>query len=246
MEMGIKKWKWAGKSCHAIKKYNSSTRLWIQLYSKMSELLLTVATDATVRGTITAGGEHVFSVFNFINLTCDKRGTFGNKVWERLIRWDSVFKKELDELYTKEFVNGLIGQDDQLSDTKKTRRSRTPVMTLRGLQRLLMILGGKVAADFRQIVEGVFTRYISGDLSMIEEIRRNAASDAPIHQAYRQALAQEPVVDAAGTKRILDHNEALFNIELHERQMTLNERHMTLHERSWTLYEKSLAFHRRT
>jgi hypothetical protein len=81
---------------------------------------------------------------------------------------------------------------------------------------------------------------------MIEEIRRNAASDAPIHQAYRQALAQEPVVDAAGTKHRLDHNEALFTIELHERQMTLNERHMTLHERNWALYEKSLAFHRRT
>jgi hypothetical protein len=112
-------------------------------------------------------------------------------------------------------------------------------MTLRGLQRLLMILGGKVAADFRQIVEGVFTRYISGDLSMIEEIRRNAASDAPIHQAYRQALAQEPVVDAAGTKRMLEREEALFTIELHER-------YMTLHERNWALYEKSLAFHRRT
>jgi hypothetical protein len=109
-----------------------------------------------------------------------------------------------------------------------------------------MILGGRVAAEFRQIVEGVFTRYLSVDLSMIEEIRANAVSDAPIHQAYRQALAQEPVVDAAGTKHMLDHNEALFTIELHERQMTLNERHMTLHERNWALYEKSLAFHRRT
>ena len=27
-------------------------------------------------------------------------------------------------------------------------------MTIRGLQRLLMILGGKVAAEFREIVEG--------------------------------------------------------------------------------------------
>jgi hypothetical protein len=58
-------------------------------------------------------------------------------------------------------------------------------MTLQGLQRLLVILGGKVAAEFRQIVEGVFTRYMTGDISMIEEIRSNAASDAPIHQAYR-------------------------------------------------------------
>jgi hypothetical protein len=205
----------------------------------MSELLLKLTGDATVRGTITSDGEYVGSVYNFINLACNKRGTFGNKVWERLIRWDSVFKKELDELYTKEFVNGLIGQDDQLSDTKKTRRSRTPVMTLRGLQRLMMILGGKVAADFRHIVEGVFTRYMAGDRTMLEEIRANAVSDSPIHQAYRQALAQEPVVDAAATKRMLDHDEALFTIELHER-------YMTLHERSWALYEKSMALQRRT
>ena len=62
-------------------------------------------------------------------------------------------------------------------------------MTLRGLQRLMMILGGKVAADFRHIVECVFTRYMSVDKSMIEEIRENAVSTAPSHQAYRQALA---------------------------------------------------------
>jgi hypothetical protein len=119
-------------------------------------------------------------------------------------------------------------------------------MTLRQLQRLLLKLDNKVASDFRLIVEGVFTRYISGDLTMIQEIRLHAASDAPIHQAYRQALAQEPVVDAAGTKRMLDHEEALFTMELHERQMALYERHMTLNERNWALYEKSLAFNNST
>jgi hypothetical protein len=49
------------------------------------------------------------------------------------------------------------------------------------------MLGSKVAADFRQIVEGTFTRYMAGDTSMIEEICANAASSAPVHQAYRQA-----------------------------------------------------------
>jgi hypothetical protein len=67
-------------------------------------------------------------------------------------------------------------------------------MTIRGLQRLLMILGGKVAAEFRALVEGVFTRVMAGDQSLIEVINANAASNAPINQIYHEALAQEPVV----------------------------------------------------
>lgn len=59
-------------------------------------------------------------------------------------------------------------------------------MTIRCLQRLLMILGGKVAAEFRILVEGVFTRVMAGDKSLIEVINANAASDAPIQQIYRK------------------------------------------------------------
>ena len=47
------------------------------------------------------------------------------------------------------------------------------------------------------------------------------------------------------THHVLTRDEALFNLELHERHMALHERHMALHERSWALYEKSLAFQRR-
>jgi hypothetical protein len=212
----------------------------------MSELILKLAGDATVRGTINAAGDHVGSVYNFINLACNKGGKYAYNVWDQLTSEKSGYKDELEELVTYEYLKGLSTEIQDLSNTKKTRRRKTPVMTLRGLQRLMMMLDGKVAAEFRAIVEGVFSRYVAGDRSMLQEIQANAVSDAPIHQAYRQALAQEPVVDAAGTKHMLDHNEALFTIELHERQMTLNERHMTLHERNWALYEKSLAFHRRT
>jgi hypothetical protein len=79
----------------------------------------------------------------------------------------------------------------------------------------------------------------------IEEIQANAVSTAPIHEAYRQSLAQEPVTNTVSTRPMLDHDEALFNLELHERQMALHERQMALHERSWSLYEKSLALQRR-
>ena len=112
-------------------------------------------------------------------------------------------------------------------------------MTLQGLQRLLVILGGKVSTEFRTIVLGVFTRYMAGDRTMLEEIQSNAVSTASIHQTYRQTLSQEPVVACTGANRQLDREEALFTIELHER-------YMALHERSWALYERSLALQRNT
>ncbi len=73
------------------------------------------------------------------------------------------------------------------------RQRDTPCMTIRGLQRLLMILGGKIAAKYRELIEGTFTRVMAGDQSLIEVINANAVSQAPIHQAYRAALEQEPV-----------------------------------------------------
>ena len=107
--------------------------------SNMSELQLRLAGDATVRVTITSDGEHVGSVYNFINLACNKRGRFAYKVWERLISDNSVYKDELYKLFTVEYVKGLSVHIEDLSHTKKTRLRQTPVMTLRGLQRLLLI-----------------------------------------------------------------------------------------------------------
>jgi hypothetical protein len=199
----------------------------------MSELLLKLSEDATVRGTITSEGIQVFSVYDFINLVCEKSGNYSKQLWKRLIDADSEHEIE----YTMEFTEYHYGIH------RNTRVRQTPMMTLRALQRLVLMLGSKVAIDFRKIVEGIFTRYISGDTGMIEEIRAHAASSSPVHQAYRQALAQEPVTNT--TNPTLTRTEALFNLELHERHMALHERHMALHERSWALFEKSLAFQRR-
>jgi len=207
----------------------------------MSDLVLRLAADVTGRGTTTHDGKQVFSVYNFINLVCQKKGTYAHNAWARLMSEDSIFKKEIE--FTMEILHY---HSDSVSFSGQTRRRLTPAMTLRALQRLLMILGGKVAAAFRVIIEGVFVRFQSGDLTMIEEIRTNAASDAPMHQIYRQALAQDPVTDTTDTRRMLDHDEARLNLELNERQMTLHERQMTLYERSWALHEKRLVVHTRT
>jgi hypothetical protein len=81
-------------------------------------------------------------VYVFINLVCDKRERFGNKVWERLISENSVYRDELYKLFTLEYVKVLSGQIDDLSHTKKTRSRQTPALPLRDLQRLLLIFWG--------------------------------------------------------------------------------------------------------
>ncbi len=101
----------------------------------------------------------------------------------------------------------------------------TPCMTIRGLQRLLMILGGKVAAEFRAIVEGTFTRVMAGDQSLIKVINANAASQAPVQHAYRAALEQEPV-EPVLDEFCLGQKRAREELEMAERRLKLEqERH---------------------
>jgi hypothetical protein len=183
----------------------------------MSELELKLTEDATVRATINAQGQHVVSVYDVMDLACPNKGDSWTKMtWKRLIAEDSEFKDEIK--FTMEY---LKSQEVTLNNNKKRRFRKTPVMTLQGIQRLLMILGGRVASEFRQIVLGVFNRYMAGDRSMITEIERNAVSTAPIHQVYRQTLAQESVVDVAGEKRKLERQDALLELELKERNMSV-------------------------
>jgi hypothetical protein len=176
----------------------------------MSDLVLRLAADATVRGATTRDGIQVFAVYDIMALVCQKSEAYARTTWWRLIE-KSEYKEELE---------GLV-YSVTLRNAANNKPYDTPAMTLRGLQRLVTVLGGKVAAEFRQIVEGVFTRYMSGDLSMIEEIRTNAASTAPVHQAYRQALAQEPVADSVGNKRKVERQDALLELELKERNMSV-------------------------
>ena len=113
------------------------------------------------------------------------------------------------------------------------RQRDTPCMTIRGLQRLLMILGGKVAAKFREIIEGTFTRVMAGDQSLIEVINANAASRAPVQKAYRAALAQEPVdpvLDDFCLKRKRERDEKLLDLDLVERKLRLDEEQLRLEE----------------
>jgi hypothetical protein len=127
-------------------------------------------------------------------------------------------------------------------------QKETPCMTVRGLQRLLMIYGGKVAAQYREIVEGTFTRVMAGDQSLIEVINANAASQEPVQQAYRAALAQEPVapvLDDFCLKRKRERDDLLFDMEMAERKLALEESQLRLEDNKLTLEERKLGLDER-
>ena len=99
-----------------------------------------------------------------------------------------------------------------------------------------MILGGKVAANFRKEVEGTFTRVMAGDTSLIQKIRDNAVSSSPVHQVFRQALVEEPISDEDEVgrkrqKRMEEREDALFAIEMQERTARVKESNLNIFEK---------------
>ena len=128
----------------------------------MTYLLMQLSSDTSLRGTVRENGTHIFSVFDFISLACNKtdNGTYARKTFGRLVSDGSQYKEELLNLV-------------QYNQFPGARQRETPVMTIRGLQRLLMILGGKVAEAFRTEALNILQRYLDGDHSMCQEISEN-------------------------------------------------------------------------
>ena len=79
-----------------------------------------------------------------------------------------------------------------------------------------------MAAEFRKLAEGTFTRVMSGDLSVIEAIEAYAAPSAPVNLAFREALAKvpaEPVRDDMAKKRKLDRQEREENAKIRTEEL---------------------------
>ena len=183
----------------------------------MSSLLLKLMDSGSdgpvLRGATDKDGNQVFSLFDLGNIA-GKRGCenqYGKNIFYRLMKDGSKFKDEVSSfcIYLKFPGSG---------------QKESPCAGIRGLQRYLMLLGGKVAAEYREIIEGTFTRVMAGDQSLIEVINANAASQEPVQQAYRAALAQEPVapvLDDFCLKRRREREDLMFDMEMAERQIAL-------------------------
>lgn len=186
----------------------------------MSALILKLIDSGSdgpvLRGATDKDGNPAFSLFDLGNIA-GKRGCenqYGKNIFYRLTKDGSKFKDEVSSLCIYLKFPG-VGQKE------------TPCASIRGLQRYLMILGGKVAAEYRELIEGTFTRVMAGDQSLIEVINANAVSQDPIHQVYRAALEQEPVapvLDELCLKRRREREDILFDMEMAERKLAHEEK----------------------
>ena len=124
----------------------------------------------------------------------------------------------------------------------------TPYMDIRGLQRLLLLLGSKVASGFRELVEGTFTRVMGGDKSLIEVINTNAVSEAPLQQMYRAAMEQNPVAstleEICNVKK-RERDDVEWDLQIAERKFKLekqkSEMLITMEEKKITIEEKKIT-----
>ena len=139
------------------------------LVPSTGELILKFhASMGVVSGTTTAEGQHLFSVFEFVNLVCEQTGGYAAAEWKRLK--SSGLKQEI-----RQMKSGKVHADlAEMVDVKVKKRSKykyiyvaQPAMSVRGLQWLLAQLGAAVAEVFRDTAGRVLAGYLAGDRGML-------------------------------------------------------------------------------
>ena len=69
--------------------------------------------------------------------------------------------------------------------------SPVPVITFKGVLKLIMLVSGQRAALYRSAMVNILQRYYAGDGSLVEEVEANAQSAGPVQQMARVSLAAE-------------------------------------------------------
>jgi hypothetical protein len=146
------------------------------------ELCLTSGGDGKkMRGLKKEGTEDRWAVYDFINAVCGRpvSDSYADMTFSRLVKDGSEHK---DAVLSKCLDCKFPG----------ARQRNTPTVTLKGLEHLSLILGGKVADEFRTLVTDTFNRVMVGDRSLIHVIEANAQSTSLVQQAFKKSLAKEP------------------------------------------------------
>jgi hypothetical protein len=104
--------------------------------------------------------------------------------------------------------------------------SRTQLVNLKDALQLIMVLPGEMAKTVRAQIGEVLTDFFKGSESLVDQIRANAVSNAPICQLAR--ACEDPVAavpaacDSLSKKRQLDMEEFELQIAMDERKQRLS------------------------
>ena len=197
-------------------------------------LQLLVGDNNTVRGIRDAEGKQRFSVYDCLTILFlynikdgkeqdeNKAANNARKFFSALVADDSEYRGEIlaNVVYMK-----FPGQGQR----------ETPTMTLAGLQKLVLHIGGKFGAKYRELLSDTFRRAMAGDESLIQDVQANAASNAPMQQLYRESLAEEPAVDlplggVTETPVInLEHKRKLEELEMKKLEVDIERQEIENH-----------------
>lgn len=138
------------------------------------------------------------------------------------------FFKTIQEKYDAELSQPPLAE----SESDRTRDAR-----FRGLMCLLY------GNSYRMLVKDQVDELDGGDQSLVEVINANAVSQGPVQQAYRAALAQEPVAPVLdefclGRKR--EREDRLFDMEMKEREQRLEDARLERVQKS-ALFDQNLV-----
>ena len=105
-------------------------------------------------------GPRVFSIIDFINLVCKSESeNYARRLWPHL--------KTLFEIHALVVVVPLRVKGPPTSYKPPVTTRLGPATDLRGLQRLLLVLGDTVKDEFRQVGDSALNRFMLGDCSSI-------------------------------------------------------------------------------
>jgi hypothetical protein len=152
---------------------------------------------ASVRCTVVDGVQFL-SVRDLIEAACKTNNNQAGEIWRRI---PETLKIEL-QVSCLNFKFPGRGQSDQ------------PVIQFQGAIKLIMMLPGENAKKARSKAADIITRYFAGDKTLLEEIKANAESTAPINELARASLKRKPE---------LDHD-----VEIAERMLAMEERKLAM------------------
>ena len=183
-------------------------------------LQLTIDNEHAIRGTVLPDGTRRFSVLDFLTILClcnEEDNTEGKKrAAANARKWFSRLVSSGSD-HCEEITSNVLNMKFPGSGQRDT-----PTMTLAGLQKLFLLLGGKVAGKFRELLSDTFRRVEAGDKTLIQVIEANAASSAPVQQAYRASLAEEPAAPVLD-EMCLKRKRELEDLEIAERLEKLEQ-----------------------